>query len=128
MQLSFIFLFTHADEITGMSSSIVEAKKRLHEEIIRTAEGTKDDDVLVVLKFIRNCLKRDYPFVQIFNPIDMDYVRLTNTIENKLTKVLDLTLAKSPSLTLADEIRERCLVSCPEDPRSPLRARCQPSV
>ena len=73
-----------------MSSSIVEAKKRLHEEIIRTAEGTKEDDVLVVLKFIRNCLKKDYPFVQIFNPIDMDYVHLTNTIENKLTKVLDL--------------------------------------
>ena len=66
-----MFLFTHADEITGMSSSIVEAKKRLHEEIIRTAEGTKEDDVLVVLKFIRNCLKKDYPFVQIFNPIEL---------------------------------------------------------
>lgn len=103
--MSFIFLFTHAGEIIGMSSSIVEAKKRLHEEIIRTAEGTKDDDVLVVLKFIRNCLKKDYPFVQIFNPIDMDYVHLTSTIENKLQKVLDLTLAKSPSLTLAAKMK-----------------------
>ena len=46
-----MFLFTHTDEITGMSTSLDDAKKRLLDEIIRTAEGTTDDEVLMVLKF-----------------------------------------------------------------------------
>ena len=100
-----MFLFTHAGDITEMAESLEDARKHLHEEIIRTAEGTKDDEVLAVLKFIRHSLKKNYPFVQIFHPIDMDYSELTSFVENKLKKVSDLTLARSPSLTLAAKLK-----------------------
>ena len=100
-----MFLFTHAGDITEMAESLEDARKHLHEEIIRTAEGTKNDEVLAVLRFIRHSLKKNYPFVQIFHPIDMDYSELTSFVENKLKKVSDLTLARSPSLTLAAKLK-----------------------
>ena len=100
-----MFLFTHAGDITGMSESLEDARKRLQEEIVQTAEGTKDDDVLAVLNFIRQCLKKKYQFVQIFNPIEMDVSKLTSFVENKLKKVSDLTLARSPSMTLAAKLK-----------------------
>jgi hypothetical protein len=100
-----MFLFTHADDITGMSGPIVDARKRLQEEIIQTAAGTKDDDVLAVLNFIRKSLSKNYPFVQIVRPMEMDYAELTAFIENKLKNVTDLTLAKAPSLTLSAKLK-----------------------
>ena len=59
---SFMFLFTHTDKITNMSS-VDDAKKCLLEEIIYTAEGTKEEDVLAVLGYLRKSLKKSYPFV-----------------------------------------------------------------
>ena len=89
-----------------MSASLDHAKKRLLEEIIRTAEGTKDgDEALVVLDFIRKSLKKSYPFVQIFHPLEMDYSQLTSSIETKVKKVTDLSLASTCNLTLAAKLK-----------------------
>ncbi|KAL7554369.1 hypothetical protein ACHAWF_017810 [Thalassiosira exigua] len=103
-KMSFMFLFTHTDEITGMNTSL-DAKKRLQEEILRTAEGTKDEDVLPVLDFIRKCLKKNYLFVSVLYPLEMDFGKLTTFIEKKLKKVVDLTLASTCNLTLSSKLK-----------------------
>ena len=102
-KMSFMFLFSHTNEITGMSRSLNDARARLQEEILRTAEGTTDQEVLAVLNFIRKSLNKNYPFVQIFHPLAMDYAKLTGQIEAKLTKITDLTLARSANMTVSSK-------------------------
>ena len=101
-----MFLFSHTNEISGMSGSLTDACTLLHDEILRTAEGTTTDrEVLVVLRFIRKSLRKTYPFAQIFHPLAMDYSKLTIEIETTLAKVTELTLARSPSMTLASKLK-----------------------
>ena len=63
---SFMFLFTHTDEIRGMSESINVAKNHLMDEITRTADGTNKEDIMGILKFMQICLRKKFPFVNIF--------------------------------------------------------------
>lgn len=98
-----MFLFSHTDEITGMSRSLPDARACLHEEILRTAEGTANQDVLAVLNFIRRSLNKKYPFAQVFHPLAMDYPKLTSQIE-KLTKVTDLSVARSANMTVSSKL------------------------
>ena len=101
---SFMFLFSHSDEISSMSVSSQDAKVRIHDDIIQISEGSTDKDVLAVLQFIRESLKRGYPFADIFYPT-MDYSALSARVEKKLTKFTELTLAKSCNLTTASKLK-----------------------
>lgn len=101
---SFMFLFTHSHEITSMSNSSDDAKKRLHDEVIQTAGATKDEDVLAVLDFVRKSLKKSYPFADILLPIGTDYHKLAADIE-KLRPVSDLASASSCNLTLSSKMK-----------------------
>ena len=102
---SFMFLFTHTDEIAGMSSSVDDARRLLQEEIVRTADGTKEEDVALVLDFVRKSLKKKYPFADILHPIETDYHKLAQDIDMKLCKVTNLTLAMSCNLALSSKLR-----------------------
>lgn len=95
-----MFLFSHTDVIGGKSRLLADARACLQDEILRTAEGTKNQqDVLAVLHYIRQSLNKNYPFVQLYHPMVMDYATLTGQIESKLKKVTDLTLAKSANIS-----------------------------
>ena len=102
---SFMFLFSHSNEIAEMSDTIQNAQKRLLEEIIRTANGTTDKDVLIVLQFIRDSLKKNYPFAGIYRPLEMDFSALTSFVEEKMTKMKELTLASACNLTTASKLK-----------------------
>jgi energy-coupling factor transporter ATP-binding protein EcfA2 len=105
-KLSFMFLFSHSNEIANMSDSIENAKERLRDEIILTAKGTADKDVLMVLQFIRQSLeKKDYPFAGIYRPLEMDFALLAFQVEKKLKKMTELTLASSCNLTTASTLK-----------------------
>jgi len=102
---SFMFLFTHTDEIRGIPLDSIEgAKDHVREEIIRTADGTTDIDVLAVLDFMRMSLKKNFPFVDIFHPLKMDYSKLTSIIETKLKPVKNPTLAGNCGLTMSSQL------------------------
>jgi len=102
---SFMFLFTHIDEIRGIPLDSIEgAKEHLKAEIIRTADGTTDTDVLALLDFMRKSLKKNFPFVDIFHPLKMDYSKLANLIETKLKPVTNPTLAGSCGLTRSSQL------------------------
>jgi GTP-binding protein EngB required for normal cell division len=75
---SFMFLFTHMDEIRAADAQ----KDFLKGEITRTAEGTTDEGVLSVLKFMQKSLKKGFPFVDILHPLKSDFPKLVQTIEN----------------------------------------------
>lgn len=80
----FMFLFTHTNEIKDISQdSVDDAKVTLRREIIRTHEGTSalDREVLQVLTFLRVCLEKDYPFVNVFHPLQSDIRTLMSNIE-----------------------------------------------
>ena len=98
---SFMFLFTHNNEITGMG----DAKKRLQEEIIQTAAATNEEDILEVLNFVRKSLKKGYPFVEVLVPVETNYTLLADTIETKLRGVSDLESASKCNLTLPSQLR-----------------------
>jgi energy-coupling factor transporter ATP-binding protein EcfA2 len=102
---SFMFLFSHTNEISEMSDSVDKAKKRLRDEIIRTAQGTTDKDVLAVLQFIRQSLDKDYPFAGIYRPLEMSFSLLASNVEGKLKKMTELTLASSCNLTTASNLK-----------------------
>ena len=105
LKMSFVFLFTHTGEITGMATSLDDAKKRLLEEVVRTVKETGDGEVKKVLDFIRTSLKKGYPFAQVFHPLETDYSKLTALIAKKVKKVTDLTLASTCNLTLAARLK-----------------------
>jgi energy-coupling factor transporter ATP-binding protein EcfA2 len=102
---SFMFLFSHTNEISEMSDSVDKAKKRLRDDIIRTAQGTTDKDVLAVLQFIRQSLDKDYPFAGIYRPLEMSFSLLASNVEGKLKKMTELTLASSCNLTTASNLK-----------------------
>ncbi|KAG7352611.1 von Willebrand factor type A domain containing protein [Nitzschia inconspicua] len=87
-QKSFMFLFTHTNEISSCPEDNAGAKRHLLNEIIRTIDGTKDEEILDVLKFIRICLQKKYPFVDIVNPLTTDFNDLASFVEGKQLKPL----------------------------------------
>ena len=103
---SFMFLFTHADEIKDVPESLEGAKRSLLEEIIRTISGTKDEGVTELLSFIRKSLEKGYPFVDILHPLKTDYNSLVDFMENRLKptkRILDGN--GSCGLTLSSQMR-----------------------
>ncbi len=103
---SFMFLFTHADEIKDVPESLKGAKAYLLEEIVRTIHGTNDEGVAELLSFIRKCLEKGYPFVDVLHPLKTDYSQLAIFMEKKLkptTRILDGN--GSCALTLSSQMR-----------------------
>eukprot|EP00986_Skeletonema_menzelii_P006571 scaffold2497_cov117-Skeletonema_menzelii.AAC.6 len=98
---SFMFLFTHTDEIVGMSSSSsdTESKKRIQGEIVHIAEAVKDEDLSKVLSFVGKSLKKNYPFANILHPLDTDYEQLASAVEEKLQPLENLDSASICNLT-----------------------------
>ncbi|MGK3761231.1 MAG: energy-coupling factor transporter ATP-binding protein EcfA2, partial [Bacillariaceae sp.] len=86
---SFMFLFSHADEIKDVPESLEGAKQSLLKEIIRTIDGTekKDVDVIELLNFIQISLKKKFPFVDILHPLKTDFKSITEFIEKKLKPI-----------------------------------------
>ena len=125
---SFMFLFTHTDEI-GMSrsSSDTNSKKRLQGEIVHIAEAATDEELSTVLTFVAKSLKKDYPFANILHPLDTDYEQLAAVIEKKLHPLMNLDSASICNLTLASKMKLEVAVqnllqrlqviisSCPDD-------------
>ncbi len=103
---SFMFLFTHTDEI-GMarSSSDVESKKRLQGEIVHIAEASTDEELTTVLSFVGKSLKRNYHFANILHPLDTDYEELAFTIQKKLFPLHNLDSASICNLTLSSKMK-----------------------
>eukprot|EP00984_Skeletonema_dohrnii_P037124 scaffold38855_cov150-Skeletonema_dohrnii-CCMP3373.AAC.1 len=103
---SFMFLFTHTDEI-GMSrsSSDTESKKRLQGEIIHIAEAATDEELSKVLSFVGKSLKRNYPFANILHPLDTDYEKLAFAIEGKLVPLMNLDSASVCNLILSSKYK-----------------------
>jgi len=103
---SFMFLFTHTDEI-GMSRSSedAESKKRLQGEIVHIAEAATDEELSKVLSFVGKSLKKDYPFANILHPLDTDYETLALVIEQKLLPLKNLDAAGICNLTLPSKYK-----------------------
>ena len=110
---SFMFLFTHTDEIAGMtrSSSDTESKKRLQGEIVHIAQATtaKDEDLSKILSFVGKSLKKNYPFANILHPLDTDYEQLASTIE-ELQPLENLDSASICNLTFASTMKLKVAV------------------
>lgn len=103
---SFMFLFTHTNEISDIPDDDTKgAKECLLREIIRTMDGTKDDDVKVVLEFMRKSLQKNFPFVVILHPLKTDFAALAIFIETKLAPVKELTLTGNCGLTLPSQLK-----------------------
>jgi uncharacterized protein YegL/GTP-binding protein EngB required for normal cell division len=103
---SFIFLFTHTNKIREIPQNDMKgAKNCLLSEIIRTMDGTKDDEVLSILEFMRKSLKKDYPFVDILHPLQMDFDKLAVFIETKLLPVKELSRSGNCGLTLVSQLK-----------------------
>ncbi|VEU39667.1 unnamed protein product [Pseudo-nitzschia multistriata] len=103
---SFMFLFSHADEIKDVPDSIIGAKKSLLEEIIRTISGTKDDGVRDLLTFIRKSLEKGYPFVDVLHPLKTDYSLLVNFMECKLKPTKRMIVGNGGfGLTLSSQMK-----------------------
>lgn len=102
---SFMFLFTHADEIKDVPDSLEGAKESLLNEIIRTLSGTQDDDVKDILLFIRKSLEKGYPFADVLHPLKTDYKSLVNFMEHRLKTTKVLGENGSCGLTLSSQMR-----------------------
>jgi hypothetical protein len=102
---SFMFLFTHTNEIKEIPDSIDGAKACLHNDIIRMADGTKDEDVLSVLDFMNKSLQKGFPFVDVFHPLKTDFSKMATFIETKLKPVTRPTLAGNCGLTIFSQLK-----------------------
>lgn len=98
---SFMFLFTHTNEIKGISSSIDSARTALKDEILRLMAGTNthDADLLKLLDFMEKSLKKGYPFVDILHPVDTDFPTLKRMIELQIQHIKVPTLSTNCGLT-----------------------------
>ena len=102
---SFMFFFTHTNEIKEIPDSIEGAKECLRNEIIRTADGTKDEDVLSVLDFMSKSLQKGFPFVDVLHPLKSDFYKVATFIETKLKPVTRPTLAGNCGLTISSQLK-----------------------
>lgn len=96
---SFMFLFTHTDDIDGICGEPLNiVKQALFREILMMCDSTKDKDILRVLSFIRLSLHRGYGFVDVFHPLKSDLIILKTNIK-KLTTAPGEHLARNCGLT-----------------------------
>jgi len=82
---SFLFLFSHADEIKDIPESLEGAKRSLLNEILLTIDGNGDAKDL--LSFIEKFLTKGYSFVDVFHPLKTDFSKITKFIEHKLKPI-----------------------------------------
>jgi hypothetical protein len=102
---SFMFLFSHSNEIEELSGPRETAKKKLMKRIIMIMEGSKrEEDLYAVLNYIRGSLKRDNQRADIFYP-SMDFSAVTSCVEEKMTKFTELSFAKSCNLTISSKLK-----------------------
>jgi hypothetical protein len=104
-QQSFVFLFTHTNQFKTMSDDINGTKKELEKEVVNIIEGTKDEEVLDVLRFLRKCLAKRYPFVDVMHPIQTDFVALATFIEERVKSIEHPRIAASCGLTNASQMK-----------------------
>lgn len=88
-QQSFVFLFTHTNQIKSVPDSVEGAKKELEKEVIKIIGGTNDEGVLDVLRFLRKSLGKNYPFVDVIHPLQTDFAALSFFIESRNVKRLE---------------------------------------
>ncbi len=100
---SFCFLFTHTDSF--LPTDVRSANQQLKGEIVHTDQGTQDESIKSVLKFIKQCLEKNFPFVQIFHPLRTDMNKLRKFVETKLQVVLNPVT--TGSMTMAAQFRLR---------------------
>mmetsp|Transcript_10353 Transcript_10353/g.23038 ORF Transcript_10353/g.23038 Transcript_10353/m.23038 type:complete len:1945 (+) Transcript_10353:264-6098(+) len=105
-KFSFMFLFTHTNEIAVDQScdEMLAAREVLEYEINANLQATKDVDIVQVLDFISKCLKRDYPMVGLFHPVLSDASRLKASIR-KLKPVSGQYLAANCGLTHTSKLK-----------------------
>eukprot|EP00980_Cylindrotheca_fusiformis_P018992 scaffold6361_cov124-Cylindrotheca_fusiformis.AAC.5 len=98
---SFLFLFTHTDEIKGISGDLNSAKKTLLDEILRLIDGTNksDSDLLRLLGFMKTSLSNGYPFVDILHPMETNFETLKGTIESVIAPIREPTISTNCGLT-----------------------------
>lgn len=105
-KFSFMFLFTHTDEI-GMSRSSCgnDSKKWLQNEIVHISQAAVDEEISKVLSFIGKSLKKGYPFASTFHPLDTDYGKMSSDLEKKLHPLENLVSASTCNLNLASKLK-----------------------
>eukprot|EP00980_Cylindrotheca_fusiformis_P025927 scaffold14918_cov77-Cylindrotheca_fusiformis.AAC.1 len=98
---SFLFLFTHTDEIKGISGDLNSAKKTLLDEILRLIDGTNksDSDLLCLLSFMKTSLLNGLPFVDILHPLDTNFETLKLRIESVMRPIREPTISTNCGLT-----------------------------
>eukprot|EP00978_Attheya_sp_CCMP212_P029752 scaffold106817_cov51-Attheya_sp.AAC.1 len=103
---SFMFLFTHTNEIKGIPDDVDGAKACLLNELILTKEGTTDEETRQVLEFIYKSLKKGFPFANVFLPLKTDATELVDAITKKMkTAANPHHLASNCGLTLDSRLR-----------------------
>ncbi|CAJ1966719.1 unnamed protein product [Cylindrotheca closterium] len=103
----FMFLFTHTNEISGVSDDLASSRKALLEEIsrLRADSDTSDKDLLGLLDFLKISLLKRYPFIDVLHPMESNFETLKSSIEKKLSKIKSPTMAESCGLTGASRNR-----------------------
>jgi translation initiation factor 1 (eIF-1/SUI1) len=97
-QQSFMFLFTHTDEIKSIPEDDLDAARQaVHDEILRTEVGTTNvqgEAVQQVLKFIRKSLLKKFPFYDVFHPLLSNASKIMANVE-RLSWTRGLQLAQA---------------------------------
>ena len=101
---SFMFRFTHMDGINGRDS-MDNARARLADDLHRILEGTTDQDVAKVLKFMKQSLKKKYMFVDVLHPLYSDFNVIAGFAESKLAGVKSPALAANCGLTVQTQMK-----------------------
>lgn len=104
-QKSFVFLFTHTNQIKTIPDTVEGAKEELKKEVIKIIDGTKDDEVLDVLKFVRISLGKNYPFVDVVHPLQTNFSSLASIIEQKVKAIKHPRIPASCGLTSTSQMK-----------------------
>ena len=72
-------------------------------EVIECSRGTKNEETLDVLKSIRKSLQKDYPFVDIVDPLSTNFAKIASFAESKM-KQLDSKIIASRSRLLSKHV------------------------
>jgi energy-coupling factor transporter ATP-binding protein EcfA2 len=102
---SFMFLFSHADEISGVPETLEGAKHHLLNEIVMTIEGTQSVEVKSVLHYMRKSLEKGFPFVDVMHPMKSNFLSLASSIERKLKPVNEPSRSARCFLTPSSQLR-----------------------
>ncbi|KAL7565546.1 hypothetical protein ACA910_003823 [Epithemia clementina (nom. ined.)] len=106
-KLSFVFLFTHTNEIASITprNSLPAAREALRKEILWSLESTaKDPELWQVLNYMNVSLGRNFPMVDVFHPILSNVASLKSTIHS-LQPVPGDHLAANCGLTQTSKLK-----------------------